>query len=150
MPIIIQAITHETYSFTPNDGGQEIHILSGLLRQMLLEEALDLVQWLEFPATETEQEMIERHGLEANRIASMTELEACEPLVLGQWGDGSHILIDGGHRRLFWARRGVHRLRGWNVPEYVWREFTYDPQDLAKFGAMQFDTGELLPQRRGS
>lgn len=149
MKIQIEVRVMETFSFTPEGGSEgEIHILSGLLREYLLANAIPLVQVIQFPDTDTPGELIARHGIEAPRMASMTASEAIEPVIVGELGDGSHILIDGAHRRLFWALRGNHRLLGWIVPEYVWREFTYDPAKLAAIGAFQAETGEFLPQRR--
>lgn len=144
MKIVTRIVREETYTFTPNDGTEPIHIRSGLLREWLLEHAMDKVIRLTFPSGQTEQELIEQHGLEADRMASMTEEEAKEPVIVGLWPGGTHILIDGGHRRWFWAMRGQNDLQGWAVPVEVWSQFTFD---LDQMVGIHHRDGSLLPQR---
>lgn len=127
MEIVTQIVREETYSFTPNDGSHEVFIRSGALREWLLKNAMDKVIDVTFPVEPIEQ-IYERHGVEPARMKTMTLLEAGEPLILGEWGR-THILIDGGHRRAFWALRGTHNLRGWCVPRVVWEQFTFDPRN---------------------
>lgn len=136
----------ETFTFTPNDGGAEITIRSGELRRWLLARAMDKVIELTFP-DEPLDEIIERHGLEQPRMESMTEAEAQEPVIVGLWPSGTHVLIDGGHRRWYWASRGINVIRGWAVPEQVWRVFEFDPSDVVL--AHHHRDGSLLPHRRG-
>lgn len=138
----------EVYSFTPNDGTETITIWSGRLRQWLRENVPDKVIELTFPE-QTLDEIIEQHGLEAPRLASMTEEEATDPVVIGLWPGGTHILIDGGHRRAFWAKRGVNILSGWAVPYKVWTAFQVDFNDPAMVAAYHAPDGSLLPQRQG-
>jgi hypothetical protein len=67
-------------------------------------------------------------------------------VIVGLWPSGYHVLIDGGHRRWFWAKRGIHTMRGWAVPEVVWREFLFDPNDFLT--VRHYSDGALLPQRQ--
>jgi hypothetical protein len=141
----IRTVAEETYTFTPNDGEPPVTIRSGALREWLHEHAMDKIIRLHFPRDETLDSMVERHGLEADRMASMTLAEAKEPVIVGLWGE-SQVLIDGGHRRWFWAKRGCHTLRGWAVPEVVWRTFLLDPNDFLVLH--HHPDGSLLPHRR--
>lgn len=143
--IVRQVVREETFSFTPSDGGPEIVILSGQLRQFLLSRAAHLVTKLIFPVQPLE-ELIVNHGLEADRMASMTILEASEPVIVGILNSGTNILIDGAHRRWFWAKRGQNTIRGWAVSEEIWRHFEIDPKTFPGFVAHMPD-GSLLPQR---
>jgi hypothetical protein len=140
----IEIRTEETYTFTPKDGTEEIHILSGRLRKWLHAKAMNKVIDLTFPEQSLE-EIVAQHGLEAPRMASMTALEAADPVIVGLWPGGTHIIIDGGHRRWYWASRGVNVLRGWAVPYEVWSEFTFNPSETSVFRGRD---GSLLPQRR--
>ena len=137
-------IREEVFTFTPADGTPEINLLSGQLRSFLLTTLSDRTMDLTFPQQTTE-ELIAQHGLEPARMASMTEQEAQEPVIVGLWRDGTHTLIDGAHRRWFWASRGVSVLQGWVVPEVVWRAFEFDPNHPSIVA--NFEDGTLLPQR---
>jgi len=146
MQIVVQTIAEETFTFTPNNGEPPVTLRSGKLRQWLLENARHKVIDLTFPE-QTLDEIIEQHGLEAPRMASMTALEAAEPVIVGLWPGGTHILIDGGHRRWFWAKQGINTIKGWAVPPEVWLAFELRPEDLQ--GAVyHHNDGSLLPHRR--
>jgi hypothetical protein len=147
MRVTTQLVREETFSFTPNTGEPEIHIRSGQLREWLLRHARDRVIDLTFPDTDTLDGLVARHGLEEPRLRSMTVLEAGEPVIVGMCADGTSILIDGGHRRWFWAKRGVHTIKGWALPEEVWRAFSFDPTSPMVIN--HHADGSLLPQRRG-
>jgi hypothetical protein len=97
-----------------------------------------------FPEESTEV-MMDRHGVEQDRLDSMTEAEALEPVIVGQWHDGTSILIDGNHRRVYWAQRGKHELEGWLLPERVWRMFAFD---FDTSGGIEIPS-KYLPQRMG-
>lgn len=140
-------IQEETFTFTPEGEEEEVHILSGQLRQWLLANAMDKVINLTFPK-EPLEDIVKRHGLEEARMKSMTFKEAKEPVIVGLWPSGCHVLIDGGHRRYFWAKRGKNTIRGWAVPETVWRNFQIDLKDMGQFARVHRD-GSMLPQRRG-
>jgi hypothetical protein len=144
--MIVEAtvVKEETYTFTP-EGGEPVSIFSGKLRKWLLGKAMDKVIDLTFPI-QTLEEIIEQHGLEEPRMRSMTWKEAKEPVIVGLWSGGSHILIDGGHRRWFWAKRGKNVLRGWAVPFELWNTFTFDPSDFMVI--KHHADGSMLPQRR--
>ena len=144
--LAVMALREETYTFTPNDGDEEVVIFSGQLRQWLLANAMHKVIKLTFPNDETEEQLIERHGLERDRMASMTILEASDPVIVGLWPGGTHILIDGAHRRWFWWKQGVNTIKGWAVPKEVWEEFSFVKGTLP--GAYHHPDGSLLPQRR--
>jgi hypothetical protein len=109
-------------------------------------ENLPLEQRMEIIKLALQGEQVEQHGLEQPRIDSMTLLEANEPVIVGLWPGGTHILIDGGHRRYFWAARNVVKLKGWAVPFEIWSQFIFDPT-AAGVIAHHAD-GSLLPQRR--
>jgi hypothetical protein len=143
--LAIQRVQEETFRFTPNNGEPEIIIRSGLLRQWLLDHAMDKVTDLTFPADETLDSIIARHGLEPSRMASMTKREAKEPVIVALWPGGTHVLVDGGHRRWFWAARGRHTIKGWAVPEAVWRAFILDESSV--FVTRVDPTGDSLPHR---
>lgn len=145
--LVTALLQEETFSWTPEGEGTEFHIRSGELRRMLHEKAMDKLTTLHFPPEETLEELIRQHGLEQPRIESMTEEEAKDPVIVGIMPSGSHILIDGGHRRYFWAKRGIHTLRGWAVPQAIWSLFQFE---LGDFGitAIHHRDGSLLPQRR--
>lgn len=145
MRVVIERVHEETFTFTPNDGTPEVTIRSGRLREWLLARAMHKVIELTFPE-QTLEEIVEQHGLEAPRMASMTEAEALEPVIVGLWPGGTHILIDGGHRRWYWAKRGVNVLKGWAVPKEAWEAFIFDPGD-SPF-AFHLPDGTLLPHRR--
>lgn len=138
--VVIQT---ETFTFYPNDGSPEVNIYSGFLRQWLHTNVQDKLITLEFPE-QTLDELVVIHGLEQSRLQTMTVEEAVEPVIIGLYSNGEHMLIDGGHRRYYWAKRGFNRLRGWLVPEEVWREFCFDPDDTP---GLHLDGG-LLPQRK--
>lgn len=140
----MEIVKEETYTFTPNNGEEPVSIWSGRLRKWLMEKAQDKVIELTFP-NETLLEHIERHGIELSRLASMTEEEASEPVIVGFWTDGTHILIDGAHRRAYWSQRGVDTIKGWAVPEAVWRAYSFDPKKVP--AAYHHPDGSLLPQR---
>lgn len=132
-----QLTQEEVYLF---DRGGDIPVLcirSGALRAWLRSNFKDQVCDITFPADETLDSIITRHGLEATRMASMTEQEAKEPVIVGAWDDGTHLLIDGGHRRWFWAKRGCHVLKGWTVPEACWRMFVLDRSAALAVNAAQ-------------
>lgn len=146
MRITFELVGEETFTFTPEGGEAPIHIRSGALREWLLAHAMHKVIDLTFPNQPLE-EIVELHGLEEARMQSMGLLEAGEPVVVGICDGGTNILIDGAHRRWFWAKRGVNTIRGWAVPKLVWETFTYNPADFPF--ARQLPDGALLPQRRG-
>ena len=140
----VKLVGEETFSFT-SPGEPVINILSGRLRTWLLEKAMDKVIDLTFPEQPLD-EIVQMHGLEAPRMKSMTLFEAQEPVIVGLQPTGTHILIDGGHRRWFWAARGQNVIRGWAVPTEVWSSFTFNPDDCV--WAKHHADGSLLPQRR--
>lgn len=138
-------ITHdETYTFTPDDGSEEINIWSGRLRKALLQYAMDKVIYLTFPVQPME-EIYRNHGIEQAHMATMTAEEAAEPVIVGLWPDGTHILIDGAHRRAWHALRGNNVLRGWAVPYELWNKFTFKAEDVA--GGFIDHSGMLNPHR---
>lgn len=145
MQLVQMIVKEETYTFTPNDGDAPIHILSGRLREWLHEHAMHNVINLTFPE-QTLARIVEMHGLEKDRMRSMTRKEAEEPVIVGLYPNGVHILIDGGHRRWYWAKRGRNVIRGWAVPEVIWREFLFDPASPSTI--LHHQDGSSLPQRR--
>lgn len=145
LSVVTVITSEETYTFYPDDGSPEIHILSGRLREWLNANAMNRLMDLVFPHQEL-KDIEELHGLEAPRMKSMTEAEALEPVIVGDYPGGVHILIDGGHRRWYWANRGRNTLRGWRVPYEVWSDFIFDP--ATTLGLHHMDAS-LLPQRRG-
>lgn len=142
---MFELVREETFCYSA-PGEPDVNIRSGALRQWLLANAMDKLGDIQFPADETLDSMIARHGLEADRLASMTSEEAEDPVVVADWEDGTHVLVDGAHRRAFWAQRGRHELKGWMVPRALWEQFVYDPS--APNVLYQADDGSLLPQRR--
>lgn len=144
--MVFELVREEVFTFTPEGENEEICIRSGQLREWLMSWVPHKVIDLTFPANESEESIIARHGLEAPRMASMTEDEANEPVIIAVWPSGNHVLIDGGHRRWFWAKRGVNVLKGWVVPEAVWRGFVFNPADLPGL-IFHAPDGSLLPQR---
>lgn len=145
--IAFERVQEETFRFTNSETGEETVIRSGALREALLRCAMDKVIDLTFPAEESLESIIARHGLEPARMASMTEEEAKEPVIVCIWPGGTHVLCDGGHRRWFWAKRGIHTIKGWAVPEVVWRQFVFDPSST--FVLRHDPSGMGLPQRGG-
>lgn len=141
----MRVVREETYTFTPDNGEPEVHIRSGRLRKVLRATAMDMVQLLVFPSDSLEH-MVEHNGVELDRIASMTPTEAEDPVIVGLWSDKTHILIDGAHRRYYWALEGVYALKGWVLPYDVWMRFTFDPNDPAIL--VHHDDGAQLPHRR--
>jgi hypothetical protein len=139
-----EIVREEVYSFTPSNGEPEVHIWSGKLRKWLLEFGQNKVIELEFPWL-TREEMVERHGLEEARMASMTDEEAKDPVIVGFWSDGTNILIDGAHRVAFLMGRGQNKIRGWAVPEAIWRDYTFEPDNVL---AVHHKDGSMLEQRR--
>lgn len=146
MRIVTQVIREEMFTFTPEGEEQEVHIRSGKLRQYLLAAAMHKVIDLTFP-DQTLDEIIEQHGLEEPRMASMNAIDAAEPVIVGLWPGGTHILIDGGHRRWWWAKQGINTIRGWAVPMEIWRGFIFDPADMPGL-VKHHKNGTMLPQRR--
>lgn len=146
MRIVTEVVHDEIYTFTPNDGNEPISIMSGRLRKWLLANAMDKVIELTFPE-ETFESVVERHGIEMDRLNSMNIFEANEPVIVGLYPSGTHILIDGAHRRAYWHRKGVNILKGWAVPEEVWRCYQFDPQVDTPY-ALHLPDGSMLPQRR--
>lgn len=124
-----QLVREETYTFYPNDGTPEVHIRSGGLVRMLHDKALNKVIELTFPE-ETLEQIVERNGVCIERADALTDELASVPVVVGLWHDGSGILIDGAHRRYYWAKRGIHTIRGWAVPEGLWRAYVFDPSEI--------------------
>lgn len=144
MRIVTEVRHEETFTFTP-DGEPPVTIRSGKLREWLLANAMHKVIELTFPE-QTLEEIVQQHGLEQPRLDSMTLLEASEPVIVGLWPGGTHILIDGGHRRYFWAKQGVTKLKGWVVPTEIWMQFLFNPN--APGVIAHHADGSLLPQRR--
>ncbi len=143
---VVTHVREETYTFTPDDGDAPVHIRSGKLREWLLAFAMDKIIDLTFPQ-QTLEDIIEIHGLEEARMKSMTREEALEPVIVGLYPTGTHILIDGGHRRWYWAKRKKLILRGWAVPYDVWMEFQFNPN--APGVILHHQDGSLLPHRKG-
>lgn len=128
--VLTSLIRDETYTFYPSDGSPEINIRSGELTRWLHDKAQSKVTDLTFPE-ETLEEIIDRNGVHVPRADALTEEQASMPVVVGLWHDGSGILIDGAHRRHYWAKRGITTIRGWAVPEEVWRHYVFDPAQMA-------------------
>jgi len=147
MHLAIELVREETFTFTPEGTEAPIHIRSGQLREWLLGHVMDKVIDLTFPV-QTLEELVAMHGLEEPRMRSMTKREAKEPVIVGICPDGTNILIDGGHRRWFWARRGRNVLKGWAIPYEVWNAFRFDP--TAPGVICHHADGSQLPQRRTS
>lgn len=139
-----QLVREEVFTFTGEDG-TEIHVRSGALRLFLKEYAAHKIIELTFPADETMESIINRHGVELDRLNSMTAPEAAQPVIVGLCNGGTHILIDGAHRRAYWAKRGIHKLQGWAVPEEIWRSFPLDAPGIIP--VQHHKDGKLLPQR---
>jgi hypothetical protein len=140
---IIGVVVEETYSFKPDDG-PGVFIRSGALATWLNAKAQDMLMEITFPEQPL-NELIDAHGLEPERLASMTESEALAPIVVVDWPGGSHVLVDGGHRRYFWAARGKRTLIGWIVPYDIWSLFIFDPNALVH--SVYCEDASLLPQR---
>lgn len=93
MRIVTEVRHEETFTFTP-DGEPPVTIRSGKLREWLLANAMHKVIEITFPE-QTLDEIVQQHGLEQPRLDSMTLLEASEPVIVGLWPGGTHVLIDG-------------------------------------------------------
>ncbi len=137
-------VREEIFTFTA-PGAPDVVIRSGALRAWLLERCMDKVIELTFPKQPL-AEIVKMHGLERPRMKSMTHREAQEPVIVGIMDNGTNILIDGGHRRWYWARRGKNVLKGWAVPPPVWQAFTFDPNGPGVI--CNHPDGSMLPQRR--
>lgn len=124
-----QLVRDESYTFTPNDGSPEIHIRSGALTRWLHEHAQSKIIELTFP-DDTLEGIIARHGVDVQRALRLTDEAAAQPVVVACFETeyaGTHLLLDGAHRRYYWAERKVNVLRSWAVPEAIWRHFIFDP-----------------------
>ena len=124
-----QLIRDETYTWTPADGSPELHIRSGALTRWLHEHAKQKIIELTFPE-DTLEGIIARHGVDVQRALRLTDEAAAVPVVVAMLETeyaGTHLLLDGAHRRYYWAERKVNVLRGWAVPEVIWRQFIFDP-----------------------
>lgn len=143
--LLTSIVSEETYTFYPDNGDPTVHIRSGRLREWLLANAMHKLTDLHFPPQKL-AEIVHLHGLEKSRMKSMTRKEAMEPVIVGMHPRGIHLLIDGGHRRWYWAKRGKHTLRGWAVPFEVWSDWTFDP---ATTPGIHGEDGSLLAHRRG-
>ena len=93
MFLVTTVTQEETYTFAPNNGEEEIHILSGRLREWLNAKVRDRVIDLAFPH-QTLEEIITLHGLEEGRMKSLTFKEAKEPVIVGLHPGGTHLLIE--------------------------------------------------------
>lgn len=144
MRVISSLVREESFTWTPLEGeGFTIAVTS--LTQAI--QSLPVIR-LSFPE-QTLDELIEQHGLEKERMASMTLAEAMTPVVVIEHGfkqgKRSHILADGGHRRAFFVMNGLgNSLPGRVVPEDIWRMFVIDPSAPGVFIGDQ----SLLPQRQ--
>ena len=140
-------VADEMYTFTPSDGWGEIHILSSALRrEILAHPELFVPEIIELPE-QAMDEIFVKYGIEKQRLESMTAIEAIEAVIVGIWPDGTAIMIDGAHRRAYWAARGNHRMHAHVLPEHVWRQYVFSP-DAPGIVSIGID-GSLLKQRRG-
>lgn len=109
MRIVTEVRHEETFTFTP-DGEPPVTIRSGKLREWLLANAMHKVIEITFPE-QTLDEIVQQHGLEQPRLDSMTLLEASEPVIVGLWPGGTHVLIDG-PPPLVLGQAGRHKTEG--------------------------------------
>lgn len=121
-------IHEETFTFTPADG-EPVHIYSGRLRAHLLASNAQKFR-VDFPV-ELREHIVEQHGVDVARANRLTPEQAAEPVIIGIWPEGTHVLIDGAHRRYYWASRGNHSLPAWVVGHDLWSRFTFDPSKIA-------------------
>lgn len=137
-------IHEETFTFTPAEG-EPLHIYSGRLRAHLLASNAQKFR-VDFPV-ELREHIVEAHGVDVARANRLTSEQAAEPVIIGIWPEGTHILIDGAHRRYYWA---LHSLAAFVVPHVLWSRFTFDPSKIAlvMLDRTEFniprDTDELL------
>lgn len=121
-------VTDETYTFTPSSG-PEINIYSGRLARYLNERHLQYVRTLQFPE-QSLPEIVRLCGVDVKRVKALTEEQVKQPIIVGLCQNGEPMLIDGAHRRYYWAERGVHALSGWLLPYQLWSAYSFDPAQI--------------------
>lgn len=114
-------ITEAVYAFTTHDG-QAVHIAASTLLGALERKPWPVTHCVIAPSL---VEALERGdlGVEPPHALSLPDAALERPGVVGEWGDGAHICIDGAHR--LWRRwkRGDADFPAYVVPEALWRHF---------------------------
>lgn len=66
------------------------------------------------------QHVIERNGVEAERVARLDPSRRDKPVLFADMGDGTHVLIDGNHRVARRWQDGLRDVEAYLVPHSFW------------------------------
>jgi hypothetical protein len=97
------------------------------------------------PVTAEDALYIEKnHGVEPARLAKITDPDLRRPITFIEWGDGTHLLVDGNHRYVQAYSIGKRTMLAWLVAQEVWRQFVIEdvPPSLAAIAVADVFEGQ--------
>lgn len=111
--------------FDPATGLQRIYAVDRLLAHLkayqpyLVPVDPEMARW-----------MVEHRGLEAHRLARLTPeiVAAVPPVIFCRQADDAWLLVDGTHRYVWLAERGVKWILGYMAEPSDWEPFIVEPK----------------------
>jgi hypothetical protein len=72
--------------------------------------------------------VLANNGIEKTKLARLSQRPDiyCQPVLLLECDDGSHIMADGNHRFVILWRMGIRRIPAYVIPETTWRQFVIE------------------------
>ena len=61
-------------------------------------------------------------GVEKHRLARLMDGPIREPILVCEWYDDTHLIVDGHHRYVASARRGFNAIKAKIIPKHVWMQ----------------------------
>jgi hypothetical protein len=106
------------------------HIFEGIPTSILTGRLIKDPRYLTLPVTtvaidfEFAKFSLDYRGVERHRLERITTRDLVKyPVTMCEWGDGSHLLVDGTHRYVRAALWGRTRIRARLVPITFWKEY---------------------------
>lgn len=59
-------------------------------------------------------------GIENHRLARLMHVARPDPILIVEWGDGTHVIVDGNHRYVAASIRGHKLIRAKVLPPQLW------------------------------
>lgn len=118
-------LTDEFFAWTPKASGAVLHF--AITRLNLYLTAID------HPVTYIDlghpfvMDTVRQNGIEPEHLDRIPVSRLADPVILLDWGDGTHVLADGGHRIVKASLvLGRTEAPAWLTPARIWRRFVIE------------------------
>lgn len=120
----------EVFHFTPHDeagnvsGPQMFFDVTGMREYVEAEHDAALLTPVEI-RQQLYDHIMSNQGVEEKKIERLAHRPDiyCQPVLLIEWDDGSHVLVDGNHRFVILWRMGIRKIPAFVIPKATWERF---------------------------